>query len=162
MNMSKYKIVTLLMCAGIVAGCNSDNKLNSPPVIAANSFVTETDVAITDRVAVQDPDGDMLTFTLIAAPANGSASLSSDGTFSYTPAAEFTGSDRFTVSVSDGERTAQGVVSIVVNVATVSFLSYSRAAFAQPTDAAPLAVNGRVFTADASAPADYADLLSGQ
>lgn len=162
MNMSHYKVIVLLMCAAVVAGCNSESKLNSPPIIGANSFVTETDVAITDRVAVQDPDGDMLTFTLIAAPANGSASLSADGNFSYTPAAEFTGRDSFTISVSDGERTSQGVVSIVVNVATVSFLSYSRAAFTQPTDAAPLAVNGRVFTADASSTADYADLLSGQ
>jgi hypothetical protein len=160
----KIKYLTLAATlAGVVllAGCNTEQKPNSPPLIGVNSFVTETDVAIMDKVTAQDADNDPLTFELGAQPANGSVTLSADGSFTYTPAAEFTGSDSFPVSVSDGERTAQGLVSITVNIATVSFLSYSRAAFVQPEDAAPLLVNGRSFTADASAEADYVDLLTG-
>jgi hypothetical protein len=162
MNISLYKVTALLLCASVVAGCNSDSKLNSPPILGANSFVTETDVAITDRLAVQDPDGDMLTFSLVTQPKNGSVTLSTEGNFTYTPQAEFTGDDSFVISVSDGDRTVQGQIWITVNVATVSFLSYSRTAFSQPQDARPLAVNGRNFSADASAQADYADLLTGQ
>ncbi len=162
MKIKYLTLVATLACAAVLAGCNSDKKLNSPPSVGANSFVTETDVAIMDRVAAQDTDGDMLMFELGAEPKNGSVTLASDGKFTYTPASEFTGSDSFAISVSDGELTAQGVVNITVNVATVSFLSYSRAAFAQQEAAAPLSVNGRIFTADASSEADYADLLTGQ
>jgi len=162
MNIKHTSVVVTLLTAAALSGCNSGKKLNSPPQIGANSFVTETDVAINDRVIAQDPDGDMLTFQLVTQPDNGNVMVSADGRFTYSPAAEFTGMDSFAISVSDGERTAQGQVNIRVDVATVSFLSYSRAAFAQSADATPLAVNGRDFTADASAEADYSDLLDGQ
>ena len=162
MKMKHYSLAATLVAAAMLVGCNSDSKLNSPPLIGANSFVTETDVAIMDRIAAQDADGDSLTFELVASATNGRVMLTADGNFTYTPAAEFTGNDSFSISVSDGESSAQGQVSITVEVATVSFLSYSRAAFAQQEDAAPLAINGRVFTQDASAEADYADLLTGQ
>jgi VCBS repeat-containing protein len=161
MKTNKYSLAVTLLCAAVLTGCNSDTKLNSPPLIGANSFVTETDVAITDKVAAQDIDGDRLTFALNAQPANGSVTLSADGNFTYTPSAEFTGSDSFAITVTDGELSAAGQVNITVEVATVSFLSYSRTAFAQEEDATPLSVNGRNFTMDAMAEADYADLLDG-
>ncbi|MBZ9612774.1 Ig-like domain-containing protein [Rheinheimera maricola] len=162
MKMKHYTLAFSLLCAAVLAGCNSDKKLNSPPQIGANSFVTETDVAIMDRVAAQDADDDMLVFVLGSQPSNGSVTLAADGVFTYTPAAEFTGSDSFTVKVSDGERIAQGLVNISVEVATVSFLSYSRAAFLQPEDTKALPINGRIFTQDAQNEADYADLLTDQ
>jgi hypothetical protein len=159
---SKSYLVLTLFCATALAGCYSDTTLNSPPLIGANSFVTETDVSIMDRVAAQDIDGDSLRFALNAQPANGSVMLSADGNFTYTPASAFTGSDSFAFTVTDGELSAAGQVNITVEVATVSFLSYSRDAFAQEEDATPLSVNGRNFTMDAMAEADYADLLDGQ
>ncbi|MDP5137742.1 Ig-like domain-containing protein [Rheinheimera baltica] len=162
MKMKHYSFAATLIAAAMLAGCNSDSKLNSPPVIGANSFVTQTDVAIMDRIAAQDVDGDSLMFELAASPTNGSVMLADDGKFTYTPTAEFTGNDSFTVTVTDGELTAQGQIDITVEMATESFLSYSRAAFAQQEDATPLAINGRIFTQDASAEADYADLLTGQ
>ena len=146
----------------LLSACNDKQRPNSAPVLGANSFVTETDVAVTDRILASDADGDTLVFAVTGQPQNGSLTLAADGTFNYTPAAEFTGSDSFMVSVSDGDLTANGQVMIDINVAVVSFLSYSRAAFNQDEQDTALPLNGRDFTQDAMSEADYADLLSGQ
>ena len=53
---------------------------------------------------VSDVDGDTLTVNTvpISGPSNGSLTLNSDGTFTYTPDANFFGSDSFTYEVVDG------------------------------------------------------------
>lgn len=50
-----------------------------------------------------DPDSDALTTILVNGPANGALTFNSDGTFTYTPNANFHGSDSFTYKVNDGE-----------------------------------------------------------
>lgn len=59
-----------------------------------------------------DLEGDPLTATLAANPANGTVDLNADGSFTYTPDFDFVGEDSFTFTVSDGQLTS--------NVATVS------------------------------------------
>jgi Ca2+-binding RTX toxin-like protein len=49
-----------------------------------------------------DPDGDAITATLATPPAHGELSLSSDGTFSYTPDSDYSGPDGFSYVVDDG------------------------------------------------------------
>ncbi|WP_447971265.1 LamG-like jellyroll fold domain-containing protein [Nitrospira sp. M1] len=50
-----------------------------------------------------DPDGDGLTVSLLAGPSNAAAfTLNADGSFTYTPVADFNGTDTFTYQVSDG------------------------------------------------------------
>ncbi len=50
-----------------------------------------------------DVDGDTLSAIMVTGPSNASSfTLNSDGTFSYTPAANFSGTDSFTYQVSDG------------------------------------------------------------
>lgn len=49
-----------------------------------------------------DVDGDSLTASLVAGPASGNVSLSADGSFTYTPASGYVGSDSFTYRASDG------------------------------------------------------------
>lgn len=62
-----------------------------------------------------DPEGSPLTAQLVSAPAHGSLTLNADGTFSYTPAANYRGLDSFQYRVSDGVLTSAPVtVSIVV------------------------------------------------
>ncbi|ASZ13187.1 Ig-like domain-containing protein [Chitinophaga sp. MD30] len=50
----------------------------------------------------QDIDGDLLTARVLTAPANGSIQLNSDGSFTYTPRAQFNGNDTYTYIVCDG------------------------------------------------------------
>ena len=160
--MKNLTIALALTATVLLAGCNDSDKPNVAPELGANSFVTETDVAVTDRLSASDENGDSLLFSVTAPPQNGSLTLAADGSFTYTPAAGFTGSDSFMVAVSDGALTANGQVTVDVAVAVVSFLSYSRSAFSQSADATPLPLNGRDFTPDAMSEADYADLLSDQ
>jgi hypothetical protein len=62
-----------------------------------------------------DPDGDPLVATRASVPANGTAIVRRDGSWSYTPAAGFAGTDSFTYVVSDGLLTsAPATVSITV------------------------------------------------
>jgi large repetitive protein len=62
-------------------------------------------VAVADGVLKNDddPNDDQLTVSLASGPSNGTLDLAADGSFTYTPDADFNGSDSFTYTVSDGE-----------------------------------------------------------
>jgi VCBS repeat-containing protein len=65
-----------------------------------------------------DPDGDALTASLVSGPSHGTLTLNANGSFSYTPAANFNGPDSFTYHASDGSVTSNiATVSITVNAA---------------------------------------------
>ncbi len=49
-----------------------------------------------------DPDGDMLTASLVSGPTHGVLTLNADGSFSYTPNHNFEDVDSFTYTASDG------------------------------------------------------------
>ncbi len=49
-----------------------------------------------------DPEGDPVTYTLENLAENGTAVVNADGSFSYTPNADFNGMDAFTYKVEDG------------------------------------------------------------
>lgn len=72
-----------------------------------------------------DPDGDVITPTVIIAPVNGSATLYIDGSLLYTPDTDFNGTDSFTYVVNDGtEDSTPATVTITVtpvNDAPVAF-----------------------------------------
>src|SRR4029453_2073764 len=49
-----------------------------------------------------DPDGNPLTAVVVTGPGHGSLTFNPDGAFTYTPAANFNGSDSFSYRASDG------------------------------------------------------------
>jgi hypothetical protein len=78
---------------------------NTEPTAADDAATTAEDTPVTIPVLAndQDPESDPLTVALIAGPQHGVLSKNADGTFSYTPDANFNGSDSFTYKVNDGE-----------------------------------------------------------
>ncbi|MCA9170814.1 MAG: tandem-95 repeat protein, partial [Planctomycetales bacterium] len=60
-----------------------------------------------------DPDG-TLTVSVTASPSNGTLSLSADGSFTYTPNANFAGTDSFTYRATDGTNNSSATVTITV------------------------------------------------
>ena len=61
------------------------------------------------------PSACRLTFAKASDPAHGSVTLNADGSYTYTPAANFIGADSFTYTVSDGHGgTATATVSLTV------------------------------------------------
>jgi CSLREA domain-containing protein len=62
-----------------------------------------------------DPDGDMVTATLITGTAHGLLVLQPNGSFSYTPDANFSGVDSFSYRIDDGSLTsASATVTLTV------------------------------------------------
>jgi CSLREA domain-containing protein len=66
-----------------------------------------------------DPDGDPLNATRVTWTTKGALTLNANGSFSYTPPANFYGSDAFAYRVSDGAL-ASAVVVVTINIAPVN------------------------------------------
>ena len=62
-----------------------------------------------------DPDGQTLTAVLVSGPAQGQLTLNADGSFSYTPCADFSGTDKFTYMASDG-RGGTAMATVILSV----------------------------------------------
>ena len=93
------------------------NPVNDPPTAANDSYSTAEDTALSVAAPGvlgndSDPDGNALTASLVSGPSHGTLTLNANGSFSYTPAANYNGPDSFTYRASDGTATS--------NVATVS------------------------------------------
>ena len=95
------------------------NPVNDVPIATNDVITTNEDTpATTGDVTTNDldVDGDALTATLVANASNGNVVDNNDGTFSYTPDANYNGSDSFTYSISDKNgSSATGTVNITVN-----------------------------------------------
>lgn len=66
-----------------------------------------------------DADGDSLTTTLVLGPANGNLTLNSDGSFTYTPNANFDDSDSFTYTANDGTADSNEA-TVAINITSVN------------------------------------------
>jgi hypothetical protein len=90
------------------------NPVNDAPEAADQSLVTAEDVALDLTLSATDIDGDVLTFTVTAQPSNGT--LTGTGAdLTYTPNANFYGSDAFTFKANDSSAAADtATVSIEV------------------------------------------------
>ncbi|MCG3209027.1 MAG: hypothetical protein FOGNACKC_02643 [Anaerolineae bacterium] len=78
---------------------------NRPPVAADDSATTPEDTPVSINVAANDSDPDdnldASSASVVSGPANGSLINNGDGTFSYTPNADFNGSDSFVYEICD-------------------------------------------------------------
>ena len=110
--------------AGRLAGTNE------PPAADARLVSVAEDVAQPITLTATDPNGDPLAFSIVAAPAAGVLS-GAPPHVTYAPAANYTGSDRFTFDVLDG----RGGRSTAVVTMTVT-----------PVNDAPVAYPHDVFT----------------
>ena len=66
-----------------------------------------------------DVDGDALNAILVSGPAHGSLTLNADGSFTYTPAANYNGPDSFTYKANDGQADSN-VATVSINVGAVN------------------------------------------
>ena len=80
-------------------------------------FRTDEDTSlVVDLLANdQDPDGDALSVVSVDAVPNGTLTENADGTFTFTPDANFHGTVSFDYTVSDGETTSTATATITVD-----------------------------------------------
>ena len=93
--------------------------VNDAPVAGAGGLTTDLGVVLSGALSATDVDGDALTYSLSAGPANGTATVAADGAYTYTPIDGYSGADSFTFAVSDGAESSTAVVSITVNPANL-------------------------------------------
>ena len=74
---------------------------NQAPTVAPIQLTGLVSGAITGRIDGEDADGDRIVYRLVRGPRQGSVLINGDGTYTYTPGAEFDGVDTFTVSAID-------------------------------------------------------------
>jgi VCBS repeat-containing protein len=108
-----------------------DPPQNHAPVGAADAYVTDEDtqlvVAVGGGVLANDTDTDSnpLTAVLETGPAHGTLSLNEDGSFVYTPEANYSGEDGFSYRASDGTDSTSPIevklTANAVNDAPVAF-----------------------------------------
>ncbi|MBW8682987.1 Ig-like domain-containing protein [Chitinophaga rhizophila] len=77
--------------------------VNNAPIAVDDSLTVVQGQLGTGNVSINDsdPEGDVLTFSLVTAPMNGTVLLNADGTFTYTPNANYTGLDSLVYQVCD-------------------------------------------------------------
>jgi len=98
--------------------------VNATPTAQPDSFTTAEDTPLTVGGSGvlgndTDPDGDPLTAERVTNVANGTLQLNADGTFSYTPAANFSGNTSFTYRARDGS-IASDPATVTITVSPVN------------------------------------------
>ncbi len=164
--MLRYKY-GFLAAAIALSGCSgsSDNDsvakdTNSAPVADSRALTTQTEVAINEQLNATDADGDSLTYQVESNPMYGELTLSSTGAFTYTPMDEYTGTDSFSYTVSDGTAFAvTGFIDITIEALEVSFNDSVRTVFSLDATDDPVSVNGRAYVEDANNPGNFDDLI---
>ena len=89
---------------------------DAPETNYESSITTDEDIAVSRTISAADVDGDTLYYSIKegSEPANGTLEL--DGSsYTYTPDADFSGTDSFTVVVSDGTIEVDCAISVTVN-----------------------------------------------
>jgi VCBS repeat-containing protein len=95
--------------------------VNDTPTAAIDTYTTAEDTALTMSAPGvlgndSDPDGNQLSAVLGSGPSHGTIALNANGSFTYTPAANYNGSDSFTYRASDGTLTSNlATVTITVS-----------------------------------------------
>ena len=91
--------------------------VNDAPIATTQVLSTNEDTPVTGKVIAQDVDGDTLSYQLIGDASHGTLVINpGTGSFTYTPAANYNGTDSFTVRVSDGNGSfTDNVIAIGIN-----------------------------------------------
>jgi VCBS repeat-containing protein len=90
------------------------------PVASNDSYSTDEDTQlnVTAPGVLSNDTGSSLSAVKQTDPANGTVTLSNDGSFTYTPNANYSGSDSFTYKANDGT-TDSGIASVTITVNAV-------------------------------------------
>ena len=101
--------------------------VNDTPVAANGAKTGNEDTSIAGTLVASDVDGTPLTYSVVTQAAHGTVAVNANGTYAYTPVANYSGPDSFTFKASDG--------TLDSNVATVTLTVTA-------VNDAPVAANG--------------------
>jgi len=119
--------------------------VNDAPFANNQSVSTPEDTALPITLSGADVEGSPLTFILVGGPVNGSLATfnTNTGTLTYTPGANYIGSDSFTFRVNDGTtNSAVATVSITVTPVNDAPLASSQSVSTPEDTALPITLTG--------------------
>src|SRR5205814_1571140 len=98
--------------------------VNDAPVAANDAYSTNEDTVLNITAPGvlgndTDSDGNPLTVALITGVAHGTLTLNANGSFTYTPAANYNGPDSFTYKANDGT-VDSGIATVTITVNAVN------------------------------------------
>ncbi len=103
------------------------NSVNDAPTAVNDTYTTtEETVLVIDNVAQgvlandTDPENQTLTTVLVLAPSSGQLVLNTNGTFTYTPATNFSGQVTFQYRARDASGAESGIATVTINVTNVN------------------------------------------
>ena len=89
--------------------------MNDAPTTDDQTVSTDEDTSVNINLTSTDPEGDAVTYSIVTDASNGTTSVS-DNTVTYTPSADFNGTDSFTFNANDGNLTGNtSTVTITIN-----------------------------------------------
>lgn len=97
--------------------------VNQPPVANNDNATTSEDVPVTVDVAGNDTDADgvvVRSTVAVSNPTNGTAVHNGNGTVTYTPAANFSGSGSFNYTIRDDDNALSNVATVTITVTAVN------------------------------------------
>ena len=112
--------------------------VNDPPVAAGKSATTNEDTSVAIALSGIDPDGDSLTYTIVSPPTLGSLG-GSGANRTYQPAANLSGSDSFSYTVSDGVSESEPA-TVIVTINPVNDTPVADAGGASTAEDTPVAI----------------------
>ncbi|CAN5506865.1 hypothetical protein BH09ACT8_BH09ACT8_16510 [soil metagenome] len=147
----------LLGLVGLVGAVTTEVTVRVDPVDGPSAVddtsttVEDTPLSLTSNTLLANdtnPRGTALTISGVGTAAHGSATVA-DGTVTYTPAADFNGTDSFTYTVTDGLTTATATVTVTVTpVNDAPVVNQDRPFTIVKVDAATGAVTGLINVTD--------------
>jgi VCBS repeat-containing protein len=124
---------------------------DAPVAVQESAYTVNEDASIIAGASVlandTDADADTLTAVLENDVANGTLTLNADGTFDYTPNADFNGSDSFTYFANDGTVNSASSAAVTITV--------------DPINDAPVFSVDPLNAANATENAAYSDMIAG-
>lgn len=96
--------------------------VNDPPTAGDSALTTQENSAAAGTLTASDPEGDSLTFAIVANPSLGTATITdpATGAYTYTPNTNASGTDTFTFKANDGAADSNtATVTVTIEKVTV-------------------------------------------
>ncbi len=118
------------------------NVTNQAPLVDDGRVSTLHDHPVSGSLYAYDMDGDQTTISQVSGPSNGTLTLDSSGSFTYTPNQGYVGQDSFTFKANDGitdSITATETIDVTDNAPTAGEVDAS--VFSTPYEPGTVAIN---------------------